>query len=67
MERVVVAGRRVGAMGRVEVVRREVRVYRMARRWHGQAEHMAGVHDSSELWLGSIPVVLWGHACMVCM
>ena len=67
MERAVVAGKRVGAMGMVEVVRGEARVCGMARRQCGQAEHAAGVRDGSRPWLGGIPVVLWVCACMVCM
>ena len=57
------AGKRVGAMGGVEVVRGEARVCGMARRRCGKAEHVVGVHDGSGLWLGGIPAVLWGHAC----
>ena len=36
------ARRRVGAMGRVEVICREVRACGMARRQCGQGEHVAG-------------------------
>ena len=66
-ERAAVAGRRVGAMGRVEVVHGEARACGTARRQCGQGEHAAGVHDGGGLWLGGVLAVLWGHVYTVCM